>query len=124
VSEMLSGSFSPYPSGDEAGPGSLGINIAAPDEDTLVVTPSGEADFYTVPGLWEVLVEATSAGRTRLVVDLDHLTFMDASALGVLVDARLRLAESGGTLQVRCRSRLGQRVLALAGLDGLIDHDA
>lgn len=117
---MLSQSSLDHPSDKNVGSGALTVTVLRPDEDTLVVTPAGEADFHTVPHLWQVLIEATSVGRPRVVVDLDQLTFMDASALGVLVDARLRFAEASGTLLVRCSSRLGTRLLTLVGLESLL----
>ena len=118
---MLSQSSFDHPKDRDIGSGALTVTVLRPDEDTLVVTPAGEADFHTVPNLWQVLIEATSVGRPRVVVDLDQLTFMDASALGVLVDARLRFAEAGGTLLVRCSSRLGTRLLTLVGLESLLE---
>jgi anti-anti-sigma factor len=118
---MLSQFSFDHPSDEGLGAGALSVRITRPDEDTLVVTPAGEADFHTVPNLWQVLIEATTVGRPRVIVDLDQLTFMDASALGVLVDARLRFAEAGGTLLVRCSSRLGTRLLTLVGLESLME---
>lgn len=118
---MLSQSSFDHPNDRDIGSGGLTVTVLRPHEDTLVVTPAGEADFHTVPNLWQVLIEATSVGRRRVVVDLDQLTFMDASALGVLVDARLRFAEAGGTLLVRCSSRLGTRLLTLVGLQSLLE---
>jgi anti-anti-sigma factor len=118
---MLSQSSFDRPFDKDIGSGGLTVTVQRPDEDTLVITPAGEADFHTVPSLWQVLIEATSVGRPRVIVDLDQLTFMDASALGVLVDARLRFAEAGGTLLVRCSSRLGTRLLTLVGLVSLLE---
>lgn len=119
---MLTRLFSPDPAGDEARPAPLCIDVSCPDGDTLVVAPVGEADVCTVPVLRQVLSEATGAGRPRVIVDLDQLTFMDASTLGALVDARLRISAAGGVLQVRCRRRHHRRLLSLTGLDGMLDH--
>ena len=115
---------SPRPSGDEATRLPLFIELSCPDADTLVVTPVGEADLCAVRPLRRALAEATGAGRTHVVVDLDQLTFMDASILGVLVGARLRFSATGGTLKVRCRTHQGRRVLSITGLDGLLDDRA
>ena len=114
--------FSPHPSDDEARPAPLFIDVSCPDADTLVVIPVGEADLFTVPDLRQALSEVTCAGRPHVIVDLDRLTFMDASILGVLVDARLRLSATGGTLEVRCRTQHGRRMLSLTGLEGMLDQ--
>jgi anti-anti-sigma factor len=118
---MLMQPFSPYPSDDDERPAPLFIDIASPDADTLIVIPVGEADLCTVPDLRQALSEIT-AGRSHVIVDLDRLSFMDASILGVLVEARLRLSATGGTLQVRCRTPHGQRMLSVTGLDGMLDY--
>jgi anti-sigma B factor antagonist len=98
-------------------PAPLLINFSHPDQDTVVMTPTGEADIYGEADLRRALARAIKHGKRRIVVDLDHLTFMDASTLRALVDAHLRLIEVGGTLQVRCHTRLGRRLLTLTGLD-------
>ena len=107
---------------DEARPAPMFIDITGPDADTLVVTPVGEADFCTVPDLRHVLNDVVGAGTSHVIVDLDRLTFMDASTLGVLVEARLRFSATGGTFQVRCRTRQGRRMLSITGLDDMLDH--
>lgn len=116
--------FSPSVSGDEARPAPLRIDICCPDADTLVVTPTGEADLCTAADLRQALSEATAAGRSHIVVDLDQLTFLDASTLGVLVEARLRAGAAGETLTIRCRTRHGLRLLSITALDGMLDHRA
>lgn len=112
----------PPPQLFDAHPAPLSIAISCPDEDTVVVTPAGEADYCTVSGLRQALSEATGEGRSRVIVDLDQLTIMDASCLGVLVEARLRMSAARGTLQVRCRSSQSRRLLSITGLDGMLDH--
>ena len=116
---MLARPFSFNPYGDEACSAPLRVDISCPDADTLVLTPSGEADSCTAPGLRQALSEGIGAGRSRIIVDLDQLTFMDASTLGALVDARQRISAAGGDLQVRCRSRHRRRMLSITGLDGM-----
>jgi anti-sigma B factor antagonist len=116
--------FPPHPSDDGPRTAPLSVDLSSPDADTVVVTPAGEADLYTVPSLRHALRQAIAMGRSQVLVDLDHLTFMDASTLGVLVDARRRMSEAGGSLQVRCHTRQGRRVLLIAGLQALLEPDA
>ncbi len=118
---ILSRAFSPQPSPAEASPTLLKIVTYCPDADTVVVVAAGEADLSTVPDLRRALQEA-SAGRSQVLVDLDAVSFMDASTLGVLVEARLRMSAAGGILAVRCRSSLSRRLLAMTGLDFMLDE--
>jgi anti-anti-sigma factor len=118
---MQSDPSSPQVSGDVVDPEPLSIEISCSGRDFVVVTPVGEADCCTVPGLRQALEEVSGSGRSHVVVDLARLAFMDASCLGVLVEMRSRLAATGSTLQVRCRTELGRRMLSLTGLDDMLD---
>ena len=119
---MLMQPSSPQPSGGDESPSALFIDTASQDADTLIVIPVGDADLGTLPELRQALSEVIGAGRSQVIVDLDRLTFMDASILGVLVDTRLRLSATGGTLQVRCSTPHGRRMLSVTGLDGMLDY--
>jgi anti-anti-sigma factor len=98
----------------------LCIDISCPD-GALVITPVGEADVYTVAPLRHALTDAAREGSPRVVVDLDRLTFMDASTLGVLLDARHSIVAAGGTFTIRCHGGHPRRLLSLIGLEGTLD---
>lgn len=113
---------SPLPPDDQvAGAAQFCIDIVRPDPGTVVVTPIGEADVCTVAPLRQALVEAAQSGHSQVLVDLDRLEFMDASTLGVLVEARQRLSAAGGVLMVRCQDQHRRKLLRLTGLNGLLD---
>lgn len=105
----------------EVRPSPLGIDISCPDEDTVVVTPRGEADIYSVDLLQQAVLNAIREGRPHVIVDLDYLTFMDASTLGILVGAHRRTAAEGRSLRVRCHPRHNRRLLTMTGLGGMLD---
>lgn len=88
----------------------------------MLVTPAGDADLATAPCLRKALRQATEQGRRRVIVDLDELTFMDATTLSALVEARLCLSAAGGELRVRSRRHHIRRLMSLTGLDGMLDH--
>jgi anti-anti-sigma factor len=121
---MQTGPYSRHLGGAEVQPQPppLSIEVSHPSPDVRVVTPVGDADLCTVPGLQQALDEVTGSGCSPVIVDLDRLTFMDASLLGVLVEVRTRLSATGGTLHVRCSTAHGRRILALTGLDYMLDQ--
>ena len=69
--------------------------------DTPVVTVSGELDLASAPELRNVLVRAISAHRGATVtVDLDGVSAIDDTGLGVLLGAAGRAREAGGDLRL------------------------
>jgi anti-sigma B factor antagonist len=93
------------------------LSISSADRgDVTVVHVAGEIDVYTAPVLRERLDEQI-AGRRHLVVDLQGVTFMDSTGLGVLV-GRLKLVRvQDGTLKLVCTSERILKVFAITGLD-------
>lgn len=69
-------------------------------EDTPVVAVSGEIDVATAPDLREHLVALESANASEVIVDLTSVTFIDSTALGVLVGAYRRFRNAGGVLRL------------------------
>ncbi len=59
---------------------------------TSLVTVEGELDLASAPSLKWALTDAISAGARRIVVDLGPVTFIDSTALGVLVGVHRHLS--------------------------------
>ena len=55
------------------------------DDDVALVRAAGELDIHTCPEFQRALAAARDRRTARLVVDLSEVTFMDSTALGVLV---------------------------------------
>ena len=65
-----------------------------------VVSVVGEIDVATAPALREHLAAHEEAGVGAVVVDLLGVSFLDSTALGVLVGSFKRVRESGGDLKL------------------------
>jgi anti-sigma B factor antagonist len=87
------------------------------DARTGVISIEGELDLSTAPRLKWMLVDALEMGETRLIVDLSLVTFMDSTALGVLVGVARKL-EAGARLAVVCVRPNVLKIFEFAGLDG------
>ncbi len=68
------------------------------DAERHVLAVRGEIDLFTAPELKQVLAESIEMGRIRIVVDLTETTFLDSTALGVLIGAVKRLRSRHGAL--------------------------
>jgi anti-sigma B factor antagonist len=87
-----------------------------------VVPVEGEVDLATVPALRDRLLKAvTHDPGGEVVVDLDGVTVLDDTAMGVLLGAAARARELGGELAIVCTSpRLLER-LRITRLDRAIE---
>ena len=87
------------------------------DVTTLMV--AGELDYGAAPHLRSRIRSATEMGRRHLVLDLSAVTFIDSSAIGVLIGAANRLQESvGGSLAIVC-VEANERVLRIFDIVGV-----
>jgi anti-sigma B factor antagonist len=89
------------------------------EDDTIgpIVTASGQLDLAVTDELRAVLSPLSGV----VTVDLTDVTFIDSSAIGVLVGAHNHLADHGGNLRLRNPQELPRRVLEIVGLEGWID---
>ncbi len=83
---------------------------------TGIVTAAGEIDLATAPRLREAISDHLTAGVVHLVLDLTAVSFMDSTALGVLVGAGKKVAGLGGSLKVVSQDPRIVRLLAVTGL--------
>ena len=87
------------------------------DDQRHVVAVTGEIDLFTAPELKAVLSEAVEAGRTRIVVDLTETSFLDSTALGVLIGAVKRLRSRDGALTIVNTDANIAKTFEITGLD-------
>lgn len=82
-----------------------------------IVDVKGEVDLYSSPALRERIVKLVEEGKTRLMVNLSEVGFMDSSGLGALVGALKRVNERSGRLVLVCPEGSPLKVLTITGLD-------
>lgn len=81
-----------------------------------VIAVSGEIDVATAPQLRECLHGVIAQGDATVVLDLLGVTFLDSTALGVLVGALKRCREAGGDLQVVVADPRIMKIFEITGL--------
>jgi anti-sigma B factor antagonist len=87
------------------------------DKRTNVVSVEGELDLTTAPRLKWALVDALQAGHSQLVLDLSRCSFMDSTALGVLVGINRGL-DADARLAIACTRANVHKIFELSGMDG------
>lgn len=85
-------------------------------DGAVVVSLAGELDLYNAEEVRSALLEACAPGPDVLVVDLEQVTFMDSTALGVLIEARSRMADRSG-FRLAAPGLEARRALEVSGLD-------
>ena len=86
-------------------------------EGLCVVHLVGEVDVYTAPRLKESLLEHIESGCVDIIVDLEHVGFIDSSGLGVLVGALRRVKERSGSIRLACSRDNVLKIFKITGLD-------
>ena len=85
--------------------------------DLCVFTLAGEVDVYTAPKLKERMVAQVDAGCSKLLIDMEAVTFIDSSGLGVLVSALRRARERDGGVRIVCSRENILKIFRITGLD-------
>jgi anti-sigma B factor antagonist len=86
------------------------------DGRIIVVSAVGELDLSSAPELKWALAGTLDEERRQVVLDLSNVTFLDSTALGVLVGVQRRLSR-GTHLAIVCEDA---HVLGIFELSGLL----
>lgn len=87
-------------------------------EETPVIEVEGQIDLSNCYLLHEAISNEITEGNYYLVVNLNKISYIDSSCLGVLLGGLERLKKRGGTLTI-VGNALVDRVLTLTGLTRL-----
>src|SRR4051794_1763322 len=98
-------------------PSEFALQEDALDADRHVVAVRGEIDLFTAPELKQKLTEAIEAGKRRIVVDLTETSFLDSTALGVLIGTVKRLRSRDGALVIVNVDQNIAKTFEITGLD-------
>lgn len=85
-------------------------------DGAVVVSLAGELDLYNAEVVRAALLECCAEEPAILVVDLAEVDFIDSTALGVLIEARSRMADRGG-FRLAAPGLETRRALEVSGLD-------
>jgi len=85
-------------------------------DGAVVVALAGELDLYNAHEVRETLLACCAEGPERLIVDLSAVKFIDSTALGVLIEARTKLANRRGFV-LAAPGFETKRALEISGLD-------
>lgn len=94
------------------------------ESGTKVLTAEGELDAYTAPALRESLERGEAGELGRFVADLSRVSFLDSTALGLLVRIVKDVAERGGHARVVLPKTTARRIFEITTLDRVLPVSA
>ena len=83
-----------------------------------VVLAAGELDAFAAPDLASVLEDVR--GDQRVVADLDRVSFMDSTVLGLIVRATRELGEAGASVRIVLPAGSARRIFEITALDRVL----
>jgi anti-sigma B factor antagonist len=99
----------------------FGVELLRTGQDTAVIALEGAVDIYSAPQFKEALLAGIEDGATIIVVDFARVTFIDSTALGVLVSGAKRVQPKNGRLDIVCTDENIIRIFEITGLDHVFD---
>lgn len=100
---------------------------AKPLRNEVTVVIAGELDHFAAPQIRRKLDEMLmDTAVTHMVLDLENLTFMDSSGIGVLLGRLRALQARGGSLSVKNMQPPVEKLFRLSGLHrviGILESD-
>lgn len=88
------------------------------ESNICVAKVRGDIDAFTVPDLRAALDTALNRGCTSIVLDLSHVSYLDSSALGLIVWLNRILEPKDGKLVLAGATGDVTRILEISGLIG------
>jgi anti-sigma B factor antagonist len=92
------------------------VSVSRFGTDSFVVAAGGELDLFTSERLRAKLADVLELGGRRILVDLTGVSFMDSTALGVLVGTAKTLRSSGGQMVLVADDPRVTRAIEITGL--------
>jgi anti-sigma B factor antagonist len=96
-------------------PGALRVALVI-DARGVALLLAGELDLETAPELEQQLAALDDTQRTRVVIDLGGVTFMDSAGLKAILRASELAQANGHSLVLRHGPRQIKRLIELAGV--------
>jgi stage II sporulation protein AA (anti-sigma F factor antagonist) len=91
-------------------------------KDAVVFYLRGELDQHTANTVRAAIEKEWSKKLvTYIILNMEQLTFMDSSGLGVILGRYKQVTNDGGKLVICCVNRQVEKIIELSGLKNIID---
>jgi anti-sigma B factor antagonist len=86
------------------------------EDGHTIIAVGGEIDVYTAPKLRDKITQLVSDGNYDLVVDMEHVDFLDSTGLGVLVGGLKKVRAHDGSMRLICTQERLLKIFRITGL--------
>jgi anti-sigma B factor antagonist len=100
----------------------LEIQSRQADNGVTVVAPTGRLDVAGAPTLKEAISEALKGGPSKVVLDMEGVSFVDSTGLGSVIAALKQIRSSQGDLRLAAPNQQVRVVLELTTLDRVFPY--
>jgi anti-sigma B factor antagonist len=104
-------------------PGAFALDEVHLDGGTVLLAVRGDADQHVAADLDEALNDLIDDGASSVVLDLSATTFLDSSALGILLRGMKRFRARGGSFRVVVARPDIRRIFEVTLLDRVFELD-
>jgi anti-anti-sigma factor len=95
----------------------LDLKIKVREENLVpIVDLVGEIDVYTYPQLNEVVNKLISGGKYNFIINLEKVSYIDSTGLGVLASSANKIAGQNGLLHIICAQPQIKKIFIVSGL--------
>lgn len=95
--------------------------VLSPQKTNLLVRLQGELDHHFAESVRDTVDRAMERDRFfNLIFNLEQVSFMDSSGIGVLLGRYRKIRGRGGSMAVCCASGSVMKVLEISGLPKII----
>lgn len=75
------------------------INVRNVDK-AVVLDINGEIDLYNAPEIKSKITELMESGKSDIIINLEKVSYIDSSGIGVLISSLSNLKKAGGSLKI------------------------
>ena len=68
--------------------------------EIIVFDINGEIDLYNAPEIKDKIKEEMNKGKVNIIINLDKVSYIDSSGIGVLISSLSNLKKVGGALKL------------------------
>ena len=76
------------------------INLRDANNNVVILDIEGEVDLYNAPEIKKKIKEQVDAGKHNLIINLEKVSYIDSSGIGVLISSLSQLRKVGGGLKI------------------------